>query len=146
LSGGEHAFGNKFDREKNILKAKFDLSKISVNPEVYDLIVWMIDKNPINRPTADEITKHLVFWSDTKKLNYICDLSDRLENEDECMIIILASKLLFNLERRARRHSVLAHCDKNQWSVQVDARLFTDLKHKKKYRYYSITDLVRVIK
>ena len=58
LSGGEHPFGNPFDRMTNILEGKpLNLENLE-DLEVKDFISWMICKNICNRPDAREALCH----------------------------------------------------------------------------------------
>jgi serine/threonine protein kinase len=47
--------------------------------EAINLIEIMIKNDPAKRPKADELLRHIFFWTNDKKLKLIQDLSDRLE-------------------------------------------------------------------
>lgn len=71
----------------------------------------MIDKNPNNRPNTKKILAHPIFWSKAKILQFLQDVSDRIEKlEPDDMIII-------ELEKRA--NVVL----KNNWKTHICSNL-----------------------
>jgi serine/threonine-protein kinase/endoribonuclease IRE1 len=53
LTGGKHPFGDRYEREANILEGKYDLSALNrhnvAEAEAHDLISAMIQYNPDNR-------------------------------------------------------------------------------------------------
>lgn len=49
LTKSGHPFGNKLEREVNVLKGKWDLSEIEHDPLAYDLIRSMISADPALR-------------------------------------------------------------------------------------------------
>jgi len=85
LSKGRHPFGERFEREKNILEGKCDLSHIDKELlqekqfEAVHLIGQMLQSEAEKRPSADELLKHVFFWPNDKKLKLMQDLSDKLE-------------------------------------------------------------------
>jgi serine/threonine-protein kinase/endoribonuclease IRE1 len=85
LSKGDHPFGKRYERERNIMQQQYNLNSLDLDlvqerkREAQNLIEQMIKNNPSKRPTIDEILKHIYFWSNDKKLKLIQDLSDRLE-------------------------------------------------------------------
>jgi serine/threonine-protein kinase/endoribonuclease IRE1 len=87
LSKGFHPFdcGDKFMREVNIRKGKYDLSRLSVygdyGMEAEDLIRSMLNKDAAARPRARDVMAHPFFWSPKKRLNFLCDVSDHFEKE-----------------------------------------------------------------
>jgi serine/threonine-protein kinase/endoribonuclease IRE1 len=87
LTKGSHPFdcGDKYMREVNIRKAKFDLSRLSVygdyGLEAEDLISSMLQAEPKARPSARQVMAHPFFWSPKKRLNFLCDVSDHFEKE-----------------------------------------------------------------
>ena len=58
LSKGQHPFGGKADRLRNLLNGKpVGLDKLKNDP-AKDLISWMLNHNPEDRPSAKEALKH----------------------------------------------------------------------------------------
>ena len=81
LSGGQHPFGQWYEREANIVLGKPDLSQLQQSPDALDLISRMIAKEPRERPSARQVCHHPFFWSAQKRLDFFVQLSDRLEME-----------------------------------------------------------------
>ncbi|OLY83088.1 Serine/threonine-protein kinase/endoribonuclease IRE1 [Smittium mucronatum] len=107
LTRGEHPFGDRYNREQNILENNFDLSLldemnyynfsrgsefdfknggskahyiIDSSVEAKDLIAHMIQRDPKYRPSTSSILVHPYFWSASKRLLFIQDVSDKLES------------------------------------------------------------------
>ncbi|KAH7134021.1 hypothetical protein EDB81DRAFT_89502 [Dactylonectria macrodidyma] len=87
LTNGSHPFdcGDKYMREVNIRKGKYNLSPLdSLGDFAYeadDLIGSMLDADPKKRPNAREVMSHPFFWSAKKRLAFLCDVSDHFEKE-----------------------------------------------------------------
>ena len=80
LTNGKHPFGDKYSRERNILSGKYDLCELNNRHyEAQHLIELMISLDPCKRPTASDCLPHIVFWNAETKLNFLCDLSNKLE-------------------------------------------------------------------
>jgi hypothetical protein len=71
------------------------------------LIEQMISKEPKVRPTARQILAHPVFWSKAKTLQFLQDVSDRIEKVDA------NDPLLLELERSA---NIII---RNNWKVHI---------------------------
>ncbi len=71
LSDGKHPFEDTKDREENIKKGKHSLEDLQ-DIVAKDLIEWMINKDPAERPTIDEVLRHPYFWDDDRWIiNYV---------------------------------------------------------------------------
>jgi serine/threonine-protein kinase/endoribonuclease IRE1 len=87
LTKGCHPFdcGDRYMREVNIRKAKYDLGLLEVlgdySYEAQDLIASMLEAEPKRRPSARQVMAHPFFWSAKKRLNFLCDVSDHFEKE-----------------------------------------------------------------
>ncbi|KAK3490128.1 hypothetical protein B0T13DRAFT_88240 [Neurospora crassa] len=87
LTKGHHPFdlGDRYMRESNIRKGKYDLQLLEVlgdyAHDAKDLIESMLNSNPKKRPTAIGVMAHPFFWSPRKRLNFLCDVSDHFEKE-----------------------------------------------------------------
>ena len=58
VTKGEHPFGEEPDRQRNILDGNpVYLNKLE-DPAAKDLISWMLNHDPNDRPTAEEALKH----------------------------------------------------------------------------------------
>lgn len=55
------------------------LSELEHVPDAYDLVSLMTARDPELRPSAGEVCKHPFFWDDEKRLSFLLEFSDRLE-------------------------------------------------------------------
>ncbi|KAF5317470.1 hypothetical protein D9758_018048 [Tetrapyrgos nigripes] len=100
LTGGSHPFGDRFEREVNILKGAKCLDGLErgweggfgsggggdgsdgaaeEGMEAAHLIRGMLEMESANRPDTDKILVHPFFWDAGKRLNFLQDASDRFE-------------------------------------------------------------------
>jgi serine/threonine protein kinase len=98
------------------------------------LIEKMISEEPKNRPSALELLTHPVFWSKAKTLQFLQDVSDRIEKIDNDDPIVL------NLEKCANVTL------KNNWKTHISPELQDDLKKFRSYNGVSVRDLLRAIR
>ncbi|XP_056089300.1 uncharacterized protein LOC130069447 [Rhinichthys klamathensis goyatoka] len=77
LSDGKHPFGD-MDREVNIKNGNYSLEHVQ-DIVAKDLIEWMINKEPAERLTVDEVLRHPFFWDDHRKDAVLRKLGDRPE-------------------------------------------------------------------
>lgn len=62
LSDGKHPFGD-MDREVKIKNWEYSLEHVQ-DIVAKDLVEWMINKEPGERLTVDEVLRHPFFWDD----------------------------------------------------------------------------------
>ncbi|VDO98820.1 unnamed protein product [Soboliphyme baturini] len=144
LSGGLHAFGDSNHRQVNIIIGHDEIDDTYTLTELYKLtflcaesrclIKQMVSHSRTSRPSAKEILKHPVFWTSEKRLQFLQDVSDRIENED------IFSPVVRNLERGS---SVVTA---NDWRLQLCPALQEDLRKFRTYRGRSLRDLLRAIR
>ncbi len=80
LTCGKHPFGDKYSRERNILQGKYDISALeNANYEACNLVEHMIAFGQERRPTLKQCLNHILFWDEEKKLNFLCDVIDKVE-------------------------------------------------------------------
>lgn len=84
----------------------------------------MISKEPTNRPLTKELLAHPIFWSKSKTLQFLQDVSDRIETVDSSDSIIL------NLEKNS--NVVL----KNNWKTHICAALTTGKTNSVKAKFF----------
>jgi len=77
---GVHPFGARANREANILSAQPDLSKLKEDATACHLIRALLHHDPSVRPQAPEARQHPFFWSAMLQLDFVLDVSDRLES------------------------------------------------------------------
>jgi serine/threonine-protein kinase/endoribonuclease IRE1 len=115
LTGGSHPFGDSLRRQANILNNEYKLDKLSnPNSETFmqrNLIEKMISNDSKERPTAKQILVNPVFWSKAKILQFLQDVSDRIEKID------LNDPIIVSLEKNA---SVII---RNNWKVHICSHL-----------------------
>ncbi|KAI8868459.1 kinase-like protein [Ramicandelaber brevisporus] len=139
LSGGRHPFGERFELESNIMQGNYWLDGLDHLPdstEACDLIRRMIAKDPAERPDADQILLHPYFWSTTKKLAFLQDLSDRLEEEPSKP----PSPMLLDFERFA------PEIVGGNWLEKIHVELKADIMKRRGYVGSRIRDLLRAMR
>ena len=137
LTGGSHPFGERLERDSNVVANKFDVSKLDFFPEAEALVRACIDADPSKRPSAKDILAHPMWWDAEKKIQFLIDASDRVELEDR----MSDRTMLRSLEMNARR---AIRCD--DWTVKLDAALLENLGRYREYDGSSLRDLLRVIR
>ncbi len=65
LSGGQHPFGEQPFCEVNILQGLYSLEHLD-DDVVKDLVSWMINEDPNERPTVEQTLTHPFFWTDER--------------------------------------------------------------------------------
>lgn len=55
-------------------------------PDAHDLVSLMTAREPDLRPSASEVCKHPFFWNEEKRLSFLLEFSDRLEQVCLCGI------------------------------------------------------------
>ncbi|ROL53009.1 Serine/threonine-protein kinase/endoribonuclease ire-1 [Anabarilius grahami] len=84
LSDGKHPFGD-MDREGNIRIGNYSLEHVQ-DIVAKDLIEWMINKEPAERLTIDEVLRHPYFWDNSRKNEVVKKIGD--QHEVQCYIDI----------------------------------------------------------
>lgn len=133
LTEGFHPFGEPISRESNIATNTYDISKLPCN-ESKHLVEQMISREAEKRPDSTEILKHPFFWDAAKRLNFLQDLSDRLEIDD--------GTLTAKLEKRRR----LVCESQPNWHKSIDPVILGDLLSFRHYSGHSLRDLLRAIR
>ncbi|CAL8377971.1 unnamed protein product [Boreogadus saida] len=78
LSGGHHPFGKKIECEYNVYRGQYSLQHVR-DVIAKNLIEWMINKNPKERPRVKDCLAHPFFWSRLRKIEYLKSIG----NEEE---------------------------------------------------------------
>jgi serine/threonine-protein kinase/endoribonuclease IRE1 len=134
LVPGEHPFGLWYEREANIMTGKANLSRLSLHNDAKHLINLMIQTNPIDRPSANQVCNHPFFWSSSKRLEFLIDLSDKIDQE------AIDSPIIQALEKNSQL--IVG----SGWDKCLYVPLIEDLNKYRKYDISSIRDLLRVIR
>lgn len=134
---GNHPFGDRLVREKAILAENPSINLIENSDyELFDLVTKMLKKDPAERLSIEEVLRHPYFWSTGTKLQFLLDLSDRLDVEDKNF-----SDIVEEFEGLSWR----VFGDQG-WQELVDQNLFQNLGKYRKYDNYSFQDLLRAIR
>ena len=142
LTNGGHPYGDRFEREANIIKDNKQLSLISQfcsteeSTEAQDLITCMLHPQPSQRPAARTCLLHPFFWDPAKRLGFLQDASDRFE----VMCRDPKDGALITLEKDAG--SVVG----NDWHQRLDRIFIENLGKYRKYDGKSVQDLMRALR
>lgn len=135
LSGGKHPYGDTiYEQEKRMRSKSPNLCYIEHIPEAYDLISKMIHVEPDSRLLSFDCHKHPFFWDDSKKLQFLLAVSDKIEKSDPMSEIRVTTEL----------SSV--DLIGNDWSIFVDSDLLVDSRKHRKYNFSSVRDYLRLIR
>ncbi|KAK2914373.1 hypothetical protein QQF64_029567 [Cirrhinus molitorella] len=67
--------------EVNILQGRYSLEHLD-DDVAKDLVEWMINENPNNRPTVEQTLAHFFFWTDERRVEYLKNLGNQKEVEN----------------------------------------------------------------
>ncbi|KAI0795764.1 hypothetical protein C8Q75DRAFT_747312 [Abortiporus biennis] len=141
LSNGGHPFGDRFEREVNILKDAKSLDGLErfgeEGSEATDLITQMLSPDAKERPDTSTCLIHPYFWDPAKRLNFLQDVSDRFEamNRDPPR-----DQNLIELERGA------INIVGPDWNARLDKFFIENLGKFRKYDGKSVQDLLRALR
>ncbi|CAI5668637.1 unnamed protein product [Oreochromis niloticus] len=123
LSGGHHPFGKSYECEFKIYHGIYSLDDVQ-DVVAKDLIEWMINKEPKDRPKVEECLNHPFFWTSEKKTQYLRKIGNRGEvakyREAE-------QELIDSLEKRAVDESY------KPWKNKFPQELVQKMEGKKLY-------------
>lgn len=135
LTGGQHPFGESFERDVNIVNNKKDLFLLENFPEAMDLISHLLDPDPDLRTKAVDVLHQPLFWNAEMRLSFLRDASDRVELEDSES----ESELLKALE------SIAPVALGGKWDEKMESAFISDIGRYRRYKFDSVRDLLRVI-
>lgn len=136
ITGGQHPFGETFERDTNIVHDRKDLFLIENLPEATDLVTSLLHPKPEFRPKAMQVSCHPLFWNSEMRLSFLRDVSDRVELEDREN----DSELLKTLENTGN----VAFGGK--WDEKMDSAFLGDIGRYRRYKFDSVRDLLRVVR
>ncbi|KAF4110554.1 hypothetical protein G5714_007585 [Onychostoma macrolepis] len=136
LSGGQHPFGEDVDCEYNISRGRYSLKHLD-DDVAKDLVEWMINEDPNNRPTVEQTLAHPFFWTDERKLRYLKILgnekeADNCRNKDE--------ELLNAISKYTEGKSF------SEWKTKLPSELIQKMDGKKKAYPENTLGLLRFIR
>ncbi|XP_058480295.1 uncharacterized protein LOC131456214 [Solea solea] len=135
LSGGHHPFGETYERVYNIHNGNYKLDHVQ-DVVAKDLIEWMINKEPEKRPKVEECLNHPIFWTNTKKVEYL----RRVGNMKEVASRETNRELVSSVEEWAVGVSY------NQWREKFPPDLVEEVDDKKRPYPDNIFGLVRFMR
>ncbi|XP_051756599.1 uncharacterized protein LOC127516227 isoform X1 [Ctenopharyngodon idella] len=136
LSRGHHPFGKGPFCEVNILQGRYSLEHLD-DDVAKDLIEWMINEDPNNRPTVEQTLAHPFFWTDERRVEYLKKMGNQNEtgsyrNVDE--------ELLHAIEKYTEGKSF------SEWKTKLPSELVQKLDGKKKAYPENTLGLLRFIR
>ncbi|KAG8991888.1 bifunctional endoribonuclease/protein kinase ire1, partial [Tulasnella sp. 427] len=140
LTNGEHPYGERFEREVNIVKNIKNLERLEPlgeeGTEAGDLITMMLDPDPRERPDMSACLIHPFFWTPARRLGFLQDASDRFEimcrEPREPQLIALETGAL----------DVVGP----DWHKRLDKTFDDNLGKFRKYDGKSVQDLMRALR
>ena len=131
LTKGKHPYGKRRSRSHNISKGKFDLKHLS-DPSAKDLITWMLQHEPDQRPSVDQCLKHPYLKTPEENFEFLSAVGNETEIKDN----IASSTVVRELKNV---HGF------NNWRSKIEPCV---INHMESYRRYKndATDLFRFIR
>ncbi len=110
--------------------------------------LWMIF---CNRPPAEEVLSHCLFWSDEKQLAFFQDVSDRIEKESYMSPVVQALELgSSNVCRGDWRNNITDELKEGERGRRVISKWMflyvVDLRKFRSYQGSSVRDLLRAMR
>ncbi|KAJ9105294.1 hypothetical protein QFC21_001662 [Naganishia friedmannii] len=140
ITSGGHPYGGRYDRDRNIIRDEKNLSALdSYGEDGYEakaLITKLLSPDAKQRPEASICMSHPFFWTASKRLNFLCESSDRFE----IMQLDPPEPTLVTLEKDAFR--VVGQ----NWQKLLDQLFVDNLGKHRKYVVQSVRDLLRAMR
>lgn len=137
FTNGHHPFGDHpVERQSNIINNKSTLSHLENEDQIGErtLIASMISYDPSERPSITSVLNHPLFWSKSRRLQFLQDVSDRIERE------AINSELTICLERG--KWDVI----RGDWQRYLPQEIQAELNNHRSYRSTSVSSLLRAIR
>ncbi|KAJ7507249.1 hypothetical protein B0H11DRAFT_2153641 [Mycena galericulata] len=140
LTSGGHPFGDRFEREANIMKGAKNLQGLErfgeEGEEAVDLISAMLHADAHERPDTTTCLLHPFFWDSGRRLTFLQDASDRFEIMNRAP----PDPYLLVLEKGA--FGIVG----NDWLSRLDRVFIENLGKFRKYDGRSVQDLLRALR
>ncbi|KAK2460776.1 hypothetical protein APHAL10511_007246 [Amanita phalloides] len=140
LTNGGHPFGDKYEREVNILKNAKNLGGLErfgeEGSDAVDLMTQMLEPEASKRPDTITCLLHPFFWDPGKRLNFLQDASDRFE------IMCRDPKDPYLIELENDAITIVG----NDWHTRLDKIFIENLGKFRKYDGKSVQDLLRALR
>lgn len=122
LSFKENSQALSFKQEHNVILANA-------------LIMNMTKVDPNHRMTAQRVTTNPLFWEAEKVLNFIVDISNKLEKRDS-----------LSEEIRNEMKATVGDIVGDDWMQKLDKAIVHNLQQRRGYKGNSMEDLIRAIR
>lgn len=120
---------------ESTLHTSVKTTSVNKYPDIQvSLISRMLATEPSDRPPAQALLKHPVFWGREKTLGFLQEVSDRVDKEEE------GSVVLVSLERKG------GEVISGDWQERLEPAVREDLRLHRSYRGRSVRDLMRAIR
>ncbi|GHJ84180.1 hypothetical protein NliqN6_0582 [Naganishia liquefaciens] len=140
ITSGGHPYGGRYDRDRNIIRDEKELSALdSYGEDGFEakaLITKLLSPEAKQRPDAAICLCHPFFWTPGKRLNFLCEASDRFE----IMQLDPPEATLVTLEKDSFR--VVGQ----NWQKALDQVFVDNLGKHRKYVVQSVRDLLRAMR
>ncbi|KII91735.1 hypothetical protein PLICRDRAFT_38574 [Plicaturopsis crispa FD-325 SS-3] len=140
LTNGSHPYGDRFEREVNILRDSKVLGGLErfgeEGSDAVDLIGAMLHPEAYSRPDTTTCLLHPFFWDPGRRLTFLQDASDRFE----IMCRDPRDPDLITLEKGA------VNIVGNDWHSRLDKVFIENLGKFRKYDGRSVQDLLRALR
>ncbi|KAJ7135397.1 hypothetical protein C8R43DRAFT_1072529 [Mycena crocata] len=140
LTNGSHPFGDRFEREANIMKDSKHLQGLErfgeEGEEAVDLITSMLHADAHERPDTTTCLLHPFFWDSGRRLTFLQDASDRFEimcRDPKDPYLLVLEKGAFGIVG-------------NDWLSRLDRLFIENLGKFRKYDGRSVQDLLRALR
>jgi serine/threonine-protein kinase/endoribonuclease IRE1 len=133
LTKGKHPYGKRVDRTSNISKGNFDLKDLS-DPCARDLITWMLQNDPAERPNVHQCLKHPYLRTAEENFNLVVSAGNEKEIKTRDATSIVVQEL--------NKLPVFTN-----WLSMIEACVFKFMIAHKCRRYTNnVADLLRFIR
>ena len=177
LTHGQHPFDDEEGwmalRERNIKNGRAKNLKALdlLGADTLDLIEWMLQHNPEERPTASQVLAHPFFWDSEDRLEFLSAASDRFDQEPRDGSSLTLKELEYSAEAvipkalpsvahsQLATHSHLRTNNPNEMALSMqlpipepnflatlDRRFVETLGRQRKYDPAKLTDLLRALR
>ncbi|CAI8588459.1 unnamed protein product [Vicia faba] len=136
MTAGRHPFGDRLERDVNIVKNKKDLFLVEFFPEAEDLVSCLLNPDPNLRPKAIEVLHHPLFWNSEMRLSFLRDVSDRVELEDR-----ETNSVLLNVLEGTAPMAL-----GTKWDEKMELNFLANIGRYRRYKFDSVRDLLRVLR
>jgi serine/threonine-protein kinase/endoribonuclease IRE1 len=140
LTNGGHPYGDRFEREANIIKDAKCLDGLErfgeEGSEALELITKMLSFDAKSRPDTTTCLLHPFFWDPRRRLNFLQEASDRFE-------IMCREPLDPSLALLETNASLIVG---NDWYARLDKVFIENLGKFRKYDPRSVRDLLRALR